>query len=491
MLFYWYDPQYLNAVYSLVRIQLPKRFKGCLDDEKIKGKHACEYPSYGLDKLVSSKFAKSGSPALKVIRKFSWTSADQNFVANLIAGQAHGQGQGCRRVGGKNKAKVNAWLEVSRAEGGGGTSAPPADRCQDEHPHSPSTSPRRRTRSRSRTGPTTDPRADRHPRACTRVARQRARAHGPARPRPNTGARGASRACPRTPRRRVSAARDVRLGHRRAGPRRALGGAAHARATAARLAAERATADDRAEHRRSSSRSWSTSRGEPDERKLIDLDQRIHRHIYECTHNPFLEATLNEYYVLTLRIWFLALDRVVRLDDAVREHASCSRRSGTGTEPGRNRRCGCTSRGSRTRSGASSDVIIFQDLANSYISRSAQDEHLPQPRHAPSSSAAASSATRIAYHLTRLGLDGRRPHRQGSAPEPGRVDRTCLELHLPGRPLQGDDAAHAREREPVQGDGGLHRVGRHRGRADRGADAGAARGGSRPRRRGESSRSRS
>jgi GntR family transcriptional regulator, rspAB operon transcriptional repressor len=59
---------------------------------------------------------------------------------------------------------------------------------------------------------------------------------------------------------------------------------------------------------------------ELDERMLIDLDQRIHRHIYRCTHNPFLEATLDAYYVLTLRIWFLALDRVARLEDAVGEH---------------------------------------------------------------------------------------------------------------------------------------------------------------------------
>jgi DNA-binding GntR family transcriptional regulator len=56
------------------------------------------------------------------------------------------------------------------------------------------------------------------------------------------------------------------------------------------------------------------------ERGLIELDQRIHRHVYRCTHNPFLEATLEEYYVLTLRIWFLALDKVERLDDAIREH---------------------------------------------------------------------------------------------------------------------------------------------------------------------------
>jgi len=58
-----------------------------------------------------------------------------------------------------------------------------------------------------------------------------------------------------------------------------------------------------------------------DERALIDLDQRIHRQIYRCTHNPFLEETLNEYYVLTLRIWFLVIDRVARLEDAVQEHS--------------------------------------------------------------------------------------------------------------------------------------------------------------------------
>ena len=36
--------------------------------------------------------------------------------------------------------------------------------------------------------------------------------------------------------------------------------------------------------------------------------------------NSFLEATLDSYYVLTLRIWFLALQRVSRLGDAVKEH---------------------------------------------------------------------------------------------------------------------------------------------------------------------------
>jgi len=88
---------------------------------------------------------------------------------------------------------------------------------------------------------------------------------------------------------------------------------------AARLAAERATKADR-EAIAELLDELNAVEDEHGERTLIDLDQRIHRHVYRCTHNPFLEATLNEYYVLTLRIWFLALDRVVRLEDAVGEH---------------------------------------------------------------------------------------------------------------------------------------------------------------------------
>src|SRR3982750_4479976 len=89
VLFYWYDPQYLNAKYQLSQVQLPKRFKGCLDDEKQGGppaKYACSYPSYTLLKFMSKKFATSGSPAVNVVKRFSWSNKDQNFVAKLIAG---------------------------------------------------------------------------------------------------------------------------------------------------------------------------------------------------------------------------------------------------------------------------------------------------------------------------------------------------------------------------------------------------------------------
>ncbi|MDV6013544.1 GntR family transcriptional regulator [Haloechinothrix sp. LS1_15] len=57
-----------------------------------------------------------------------------------------------------------------------------------------------------------------------------------------------------------------------------------------------------------------------DHRELIQLDLRTHRLVHRATQNAYLAATLEEYYVHSLRIWFLALDRLPRLDRAVHEH---------------------------------------------------------------------------------------------------------------------------------------------------------------------------
>lgn len=114
VLFYWYDPQYLNAQYDLVQVKLPPRFKACQDDEKKGGdpkKYACEYPSYRLDKLVSADFMKSGSPALKVVKKFKWTSKDQNFVANLISGKKLSKDKAAAMWVKANAKTVNAWVK--------------------------------------------------------------------------------------------------------------------------------------------------------------------------------------------------------------------------------------------------------------------------------------------------------------------------------------------------------------------------------------------
>jgi DNA-binding GntR family transcriptional regulator len=87
---------------------------------------------------------------------------------------------------------------------------------------------------------------------------------------------------------------------------------------AARLAAERATQLDLDDL--SDLLNELLTRKRLGDSALIDLDQRIHRTIYRCTHNHFLEATLDEYYALARRIWMLALEETGELRAAVLEH---------------------------------------------------------------------------------------------------------------------------------------------------------------------------
>jgi DNA-binding GntR family transcriptional regulator len=62
-----------------------------------------------------------------------------------------------------------------------------------------------------------------------------------------------------------------------------------------------------------------------DQRDLMQLDQRIHRAIYRAARNPFLAATLERYFSLSLRLWYLVLDHEVRLREAVDEHVELLR----------------------------------------------------------------------------------------------------------------------------------------------------------------------
>ena len=50
------------------------------------------------------------------------------------------------------------------------------------------------------------------------------------------------------------------------------------------------------------------------------LDAEIHRFVHRSTANPYLEETLARYFNLSLRIWYLVLDRLPHLSERVREH---------------------------------------------------------------------------------------------------------------------------------------------------------------------------
>jgi DNA-binding GntR family transcriptional regulator len=49
------------------------------------------------------------------------------------------------------------------------------------------------------------------------------------------------------------------------------------------------------------------------------FDERIHHFVWEAAGNPYLVASLERYFTLSLRIWFLVLDRVPGLGHAVHD----------------------------------------------------------------------------------------------------------------------------------------------------------------------------
>ena len=129
LLAYFYTPQWYAEVdgqstpgvedpVQIAHVKLPPYTEGCDDDP---AEVACDYPPYHLNKLISTEFAKSGSPAVDLIKNFKWTNEDQNLVASYIGqdgmtpdeaaaevdrGQP-GQGRGLAAVaGGKSRPPV-------------------------------------------------------------------------------------------------------------------------------------------------------------------------------------------------------------------------------------------------------------------------------------------------------------------------------------------------------------------------------------------------
>lgn len=86
---------------------------------------------------------------------------------------------------------------------------------------------------------------------------------------------------------------------------------------AARRCAERATEAERAEL---DSLSRLVEDIPPERAPIMDVDARVHRTIYQHTHNRYLESTLNQYYNLALRIWSLFFDRLSDVSGHVGEH---------------------------------------------------------------------------------------------------------------------------------------------------------------------------
>jgi len=104
---YFYEPQWFLSEVALKHVALPAYTAGCDTDPK---KVACDYPPYQLNKVVSVKFATSGSPAWNLVKNFSWTNDDQNLVAKYIAQDKMTDDQAAKKWVDANPDKVKAWM---------------------------------------------------------------------------------------------------------------------------------------------------------------------------------------------------------------------------------------------------------------------------------------------------------------------------------------------------------------------------------------------
>jgi glycine betaine/proline transport system substrate-binding protein len=114
LLAYFYEPQWFFSEMKLVKVNLPKYTTGC---DAVAAKVACDYPPYHLNKLISTKFANSGSPAVSLIKNFQWTNDDQNLVATYIAKDGMSPTAAAQKWIDANPDKVAAWLQGTGATG--------------------------------------------------------------------------------------------------------------------------------------------------------------------------------------------------------------------------------------------------------------------------------------------------------------------------------------------------------------------------------------
>ncbi|HET9655991.1 MAG TPA: ABC transporter substrate-binding protein [Kineosporiaceae bacterium] len=107
LLAYFYSPQWFLNEMALVKVNLPPFKEGCATEGPTV---ACDYPAYKLDKIVSKKFADSGSPAYTLVKNFTWTNEDQNTVSKAISVDKLSDDAAAKKWVDANPDKVKAWL---------------------------------------------------------------------------------------------------------------------------------------------------------------------------------------------------------------------------------------------------------------------------------------------------------------------------------------------------------------------------------------------
>ncbi|MBG7700593.1 ABC transporter substrate-binding protein [Streptomyces sp. MC1] len=104
---YWYSPQWLFEKVPMTEVKLPPYKEGCDADA---AKVACAYPHTPLQKYLNAGFAKSGGKAAAFLKKFRWTTQDQNEVSLMIAEQKLDPREAAKKWVDSHPAVWKKWL---------------------------------------------------------------------------------------------------------------------------------------------------------------------------------------------------------------------------------------------------------------------------------------------------------------------------------------------------------------------------------------------
>ncbi|SOD84298.1 ABC transporter substrate-binding protein [Streptomyces sp. Ag109_G2-15] len=104
---YWYSPQWLFKKVPMTEVKLPPYKEGCDADA---AKIACAYPHTPLQKYLNADFAKSGGEAAAFLKKFKWTTEDQNEVSLMIADQKLSPEEAAKKWVDSHPSEWKKWL---------------------------------------------------------------------------------------------------------------------------------------------------------------------------------------------------------------------------------------------------------------------------------------------------------------------------------------------------------------------------------------------
>jgi len=111
VLFYWYTPQFQNAIYKFSQVALPPWTTTCA---KLKPAQInCAYPPYPLYKVMSGSLPTQAPDVANFIKRFNWTADDQNSVAYDLAVKHMSNTAAAAAFVNSHQALVKSWLSNS------------------------------------------------------------------------------------------------------------------------------------------------------------------------------------------------------------------------------------------------------------------------------------------------------------------------------------------------------------------------------------------